>query len=95
MVSNPEAEAVILGNYNPASYTPAEIINHADSILHGVVDRVSSDTMMAWLQHIDSYHNRNTGSDTVSETSGIGAVRRWLFNKFQQISATNENRLLV
>lgn len=94
-VSNPEAEAVILGNYDPAAFMPDEIINHADSILHGIVNGVSSDTMMAWLQHIDSYHNRNTGSDTVSETSGIGAVRRWIYSKFQQISAANENRLLV
>jgi len=94
-VSNPEAEAVISGNYDPANYTPGTIINLADSILFGVVNQVSTDTMFTWLQHIESYYNRNSGSDTISETSGIGAVRRWLYSKFMQISANNENRLLV
>jgi hypothetical protein len=94
-ISNPEAEAVILGNYDPSVYIPGTIINHVDSILHGVVNNVSGDTMINWLQHIDSFHNRNTGSDTVSQTNGIGAVRRWLYSKFNQISEANQNRLLV
>ena len=94
-VSNPEAEAVIMGNYDPLVYIPDTIINHVDSILHGIVNDVSNDTMMIWLQHIDSFHNRNTGSDTVSQTNGIGAVRRWLYSKFNQISEANQNRLLV
>jgi len=94
-VSNPEAEAVIMGNYDPSGYIPGTIINHVDSILHGIVNDVSSDTMINWLQHIDSFHNRNTGSDTISQTNGIGAVRRWLYGKFTQISEANQNRLLV
>ncbi|MFH1297449.1 MAG: hypothetical protein ABIJ04_09280 [Bacteroidota bacterium] len=31
-ISNPEAVAVLLGNYDPAVYTPGVIINHPDSI---------------------------------------------------------------
>jgi hypothetical protein len=94
-ISNPEAEQVILGNYDPAAYTPSVIINASDSILLGVVNGVSKDTLQKWLQKIDSYHNRNTGSDTVSQVNGIGAVRRWIHGKFGEFSAENENRLLV
>lgn len=94
-ITNPEAVEVLKGNYNPASYTPGVVINDPDSILMGVVGRVSADTMMAYLQHIDSYYNRNTGSDTLSQTRGIGAVRRWIHQKFTEYSALSGGRLVV
>jgi hypothetical protein len=94
-LSNFEAQEVILGNYDPANYTPSVIINTSDSILLGVVNGVKTDTLQKWLQKIDSYHNRNTGSDTVSEVNGIGAVRRWIHGKFSEFRSENENRLLV
>lgn len=93
--SNPEAEAVFFGNYNPDVYTPSVILNHPDSILHGVVNDVSKDSLYHYLEKIDSYHNRNSGSDTVSDTHGIGAVRRWIHKKLEEVSEQNENRLLV
>ena len=94
-VSNPEAETIIFGNYDPAQYEPSQIINHPDTILNRLVNEVSKDTLIAWLAKIDSYYNRNTGSDTVSDTHGIGAVRRWIHSKFVEISEANENRLIV
>jgi len=94
-VSNPVADAIIHGNYDPANYEPTIIINHSDSILHGIVSEVSKDTLVTWLAHIDTYGNRNTGSDTISETHGIGGVRRWIYKKFEEISLANENRLVV
>jgi hypothetical protein len=93
-LSNPVAEQVLSGNYDPATYTPSPLIRNADSILHGVVNRVNPDTLEKWLLKIDSYHNRNSGSDTVSQVRGIGAVRRWIFSKFNEFSAENENRLV-
>ena len=92
-VSNAEADSVIMGNYDPMLYQPSVIINHPDSILMGVIDDISKDTLISWLAKIDTYQNRNTGSDTVSDTRGIGAVRRWIFSKFEEFSAANENRL--
>lgn len=94
-LSNPEAKQVLLGNYDPAHYTPSVIINSPDSILHGIINGVSRDTLIANLLKIDRYHNRNSGSDTISETHGIGAVRRWIFKKFSEYSDRNENRLVL
>jgi hypothetical protein len=94
-LSNPEALQILLGNYNPAVYTPSVIINHPDSILYGIVDNVSKDTLISYLMKIDSYYNRNTGSDTVSETRGIGAVRRWIHKKYGEYRAQCENRLVL
>jgi len=33
-----------------------------------------------------SFFTRHTNSDTVSETTGIGAARRWVYSKFQEFS---------
>jgi hypothetical protein len=94
-LSNPIAKQILLGNYDPAQYTPSTIINSPDSILHGIINRVSRDTLIRYLLKIDSYHNRNSGSDTISENHGIGAVRRWICKKFSEYSAENENRLVL
>ena len=94
-LSNPEAASILIGNYDPALYMPSNIINDPDSILHGVVDGISKDTLLGYLMHIDSYYQRNTGSDTTRDDYGIGAVRRWIFQKFGEFSAGQENRLVV
>jgi len=94
-VSNPLVLPVLLGNYNPSAYTPPVIISNPDSILHGIVNRCSKDTLVKYLEKIESYHNHNSGSDTVSSTRGIGALRRWIFQKLGEYRAACNNRLLV
>jgi Peptidase family M28 len=94
-LSNPAVLPVLQGNYNPAAYTPAVIINNPDSILNGIINRVSKDTLISNLLVIDSKYNHNSGSDTITNMRGIGAVRRWIFSKFNSYSAACENRLLI
>ncbi|TRZ64460.1 hypothetical protein D4R20_02660, partial [bacterium] len=53
-VSNPLVLPVLLGNYDPALYTPPIIINYPDSILHGIVNRCSKDTLVRYLSRIDT-----------------------------------------
>ena len=92
--TNPIAEEILTGNYNPTDYAASSMINHPDSIIHGVNDRINADSLRSFLESIVFFENRNTGSDTVSNTFGIGAARRWGFSKFQQFSLENENRLI-
>lgn len=94
-ISNPEASQVLSGSYNPQLYTPLSVINHPDSILQGIVNKVSKDTLISYLSKINSYYNRNSGSDTVSETHGIGAVRRWIHSKFEEFRVASGNRLVI
>ncbi len=88
------AAKVMLGNYDPVAYLPTTIISSHDSISMGVNARVSSDSLHATLNMLKSFINRNSASDTISATKGIGAARRWVYSKFQQISAANDNRLI-
>lgn len=92
--TNPVAEQVMLGNYDPATFTPPVILNRPDTIINGIMSRVSSDSLLSDLIKLATFQNRNTGSDTVSSTKGIGAARRWVYQKFQEISSQNNNRLI-
>src|SRR5262249_48708153 len=78
------AEKVILSNYDPVVYTASIINNYRDSISAGINARVSPDSLHAYIEALRYIYNRNTGSDTVSSTNGIGAARRWAFSKFLQ-----------
>ncbi len=94
LCTNPAAEQAMLGNYDPAIYAASVVINHPDSISQGIMMRVNSDSLKSYIIKLASFHNRNTGSDTLSATKGFGAARNWVYSKFQEYSVANENRLL-
>ena len=60
-----------------------------------IVASISADSLRANLQTLVSFGTRNTFSDTVSATTGIGAARRWIHRRFKSFSAANGNRLNV
>ncbi|HET6989694.1 MAG TPA: M28 family peptidase, partial [Bacteroidia bacterium] len=92
--TNPAAEQVMLGNYNPATYQATTILNRPDTISRGILARINSDSLKKYIVTLAGFGNRNTGSDTTSTTFGVGAARRWVFQKFSEFSAANQNRLL-
>jgi Peptidase family M28 len=93
--TNPTAFEVMVGNYDPADYLATAIINHPDDLVSGIHDRISPDSLKAYITKLSTFKNRNTGADTTSTLEGIGAARRWAYAKFQEFSAANENRLLA
>ncbi len=92
--TNPIAEQIMLGNYSPSTYTSSTVINHHDSIIRGINNRINPDSLKCSIYQLATFRNRNTGADTNSSTIGIGAARKWVFNQFQQISSDNDNRLI-
>jgi hypothetical protein len=94
-VSNIEVENILKGNYDPASYQASAVVMDPAAISSGLVARISPDSLKAHLFAMRGFQNRNTFSDTVSSTRGIGAARRWAYNKFLQYSSVNDNRLKV
>lgn len=93
--SNQNAENVLNGNYNPASYTPGHIIQSKDSIIDGIISEIEEDSLKAYLVALEKFGTRNSGSDTISSNRGIGAARRWIHKKFVEFSAQNDYRLEV
>jgi hypothetical protein len=92
--TNPLAEQVMLGKYNPNAFKASKILNLPDSIVKGIQRQVSADSLKKYLEILRTFKNRNTGSDTISKTIGIGASRRWVYSKFVQFSKANESRLI-
>lgn len=92
-VSSSEVTKILVGNYNPVLYQASTIITDPDIISAGLMNRISADSLKADLITLANFKNRNTFSDTTSNTKGIGAARRWVFSKFLQYSAANEGRL--
>lgn len=93
--TNPVVEQILLGNFSPIDYRANSVITSPELITSELVERISADTMKATLLSLEKFENRNSGSDTVSQTKGIGASRRWIFNRLKQYSSENENRLQV
>ncbi len=88
------AQNVILGKYNPLTYLASPVLNFPDTIFKGINNRISPDSLKSYIFTMASFTNRNTASDTISSTYGIGAARRWVYSKFQEFSYANQNRLL-
>ena len=88
------AEQVMKGIYSPADFAAGNVIDDHEVILCELRWLLSADSLKSYLQQLEAFHNRNSHSDTVSTTSGIGAARRWVFSKFQQFSSENESRLI-
>lgn len=55
--------------------------------LYDVAVAPSADRIQADIQTLVDFGTRHTLSDTLSETQGIGAARRWIFDEFEAISA--------
>ncbi|MBL4754974.1 MAG: M28 family peptidase [Flavobacteriales bacterium] len=94
-LTNPVAQQILLGNYNPADYAATTVIDDESSILCNLKSGISADSLKSYLIKLETFQNRNSGSDTVSSTTGIGATRRWAVQKFDQFSAASENRLVT
>jgi len=94
-VLNAEVATILIGNYTASVYGATNVITDPDVIAAELVSRISTDSLKADLFALRSFQNRNMFSDTSSNTRGIGAARRWVYNKFLQYSNTNEGRLKV
>lgn len=57
-----------------------------DSRIYDIINEVSAERIEADITKLAGFGTRHTLSDTISETRGIGAARRWIKNEFDQIS---------
>jgi hypothetical protein len=55
--------------------------------IHDIVAEVSAARIENDIQTLVDFGTRHTLSETESETRGIGAARRWIYDEFQRISA--------
>uniref|UniRef100_UPI0040487E05 M28 family peptidase n=1 Tax=Mariniflexile sp. TaxID=1979402 RepID=UPI0040487E05 len=63
--------------------------------IYQIVDNVSSERIQKDIETLVNFGTRNTFSDTLSNTRGIGAARRWIKSEFETISKGCNNCLKV
>ncbi len=95
LTTNPLAEQIFLGNYDPADYAPSTASPAPPDLAIQLNNHISADSLRAYIIRLSQFGNRNSGSDTVSSLFGIGAARRWVAQKFTEFSAINQQRLIV
>ncbi len=66
-----------------------------DSKIYNIIDEVSVERIKKDITKLKNFGTRNTFSDTVSNTRGIGAARRWIKKEFENISKNCTNCLDV
>ena len=71
--------------------TPQQI----DQRIYQIIQNTSAERIEADIRTLANFGTRNTFSDTVSNTRGIGAARRWIKAEFEKISAECDNCLEV
>ncbi len=55
-------------------------------LIAAMVDSVSEEELRASIEALTGFTTRHAVSDTVSDTLGIGAARRWIHGKFQEFA---------
>ena len=66
-----------------------------DTKIYDIINSVSADRIKADVKTLTEFGTRNTFSDTISNTRGIGAARRWIKSEFETISKNCNNCLNV
>ncbi len=66
-----------------------------DTRLYDIINSVSAERIEKDVTKLVSFGTRHTLSDTVSQTRGIGAARRWIKSEFETISAACNDCLEV
>ncbi len=71
------------------------IFAQTDPKIYDIIDAVSEERLKNDVKTLADFGTRHTLSDTVSETRGIGAARRWIKSEFETISKDCSNCLEV
>jgi hypothetical protein len=66
-----------------------------DSKIYDIINAVSAERIKADVKTLTEFGTRNTFSDTISSTRGIGAARRWIKSEFEIISKDCNNCIAV
>ena len=66
-----------------------------DTRIYDIINAVSSERIESDVTTLVNFGTRHTLSDTVSQTRGIGAARRWIKSEFDKISSDCGNCLEV
>ncbi|MCW8982055.1 MAG: M28 family peptidase, partial [Altibacter sp.] len=71
------------------------VTGQTDARIYDIIEAVSAERIEADITKLAGFGTRNTFSDTLSNTRGIGAARRWIKAEFEKVSQDCGNCLDV
>lgn len=71
------------------------LVPDIDRDLDTLMNAVSQQQLMAYVQTLEGFGTRNSFSDTQREDWGVGAARRWIYNEFSRLGEASNGRLQV
>ena len=77
------------------SLTSFFIYSQSDTRIYDIIDSVSAERLEKDITTLANFGTRHTLSDTLSQTRGIGAARRWIKSEFEKTSSQCNNCLEV
>ena len=86
-----ETTLILKGEYDNLS-EPIALPTEISSLL---LDEINTDSMLNYLLALEQFETRNSGSDTISNTRGIGASRTWIYDKLESINIQNGSPAIV
>jgi Zn-dependent M28 family amino/carboxypeptidase len=76
---------------NPAAFASPFSPASLDAQIQQCLADVDADSLFAYIQALQGFTTRHSASDTTSTTSGIGAARRWVHDKFLEFQGQGGN----
>jgi Zn-dependent M28 family amino/carboxypeptidase len=79
--------SVLFAGKEPLTAQEGSAPPQVDSRIYDIIAAASPERVEADVRALAGFGTRNTFSDTLSDTRGIGAARRWIKTEFDKISA--------
>lgn len=86
---------VFAGTYSVDEFPMQTEYGTPEDLVAEIYASVSADSLKAYLIAMQQFETRNSGSDTLSPTRGIGAARNWMLAQFNRFAEQSEGRLLT
>ena len=77
------------------SFLAFNLYSQTDQNIYDIIDSISAKRIEKDITKLANFGTRHTLSDTISNTRGIGAARRWIKSEFENISRNCNNCLDV
>ncbi|SNZ00531.1 M28 family metallopeptidase [Flagellimonas pacifica] len=69
------------------AFSCSVLFSQTDSRLYDIINGISAERIENDITALTNFGTRHTLSDTISQTRGIGAARRWIKSEFEKISS--------
>lgn len=79
-----------------SQFEPSNIntpVPDTDLEIFSIMNQVETDRLMEHIARLQGFHTRHVNSSTTSETTGIGAARRYIADEFRKIQQASNGRL--